>query len=154
MAKEILLLKDLQPTDLFRGDMISNRLIKTLIILSSVLVFACSESEDMKNPFYTSYETDFEVPPFSDIKNEHFLPAFEKGMKEHNLEINAIIENENSPTFENVIIALERSGSLLNKVSSVFFNLSGSNTNDVFQEIERQISPKLSQQFDAISLNH
>ena len=133
--------------------MITNGLIKTLIILSSVLVFACSESEDMKNPFYTSYETDFEVPPFSDIKNEHFLPAFEKGMKEHNLEINAIIENENSPTFENVIIALERSGSLLNKVSSVFFNLSGSNTNDVFQEIERQISPKLSQHFDAISLN-
>ena len=133
--------------------MISNGLIKTLIILSSVLVFACSESEDMKNPFYTSYETDFEVPPFSDIKDEHFLPAFEKGMKEHNLEIQSIIDNDNTPSFENVIVALERSGDLLNKVGAVFFNISQSNTNKNLENIERKISPRLTQHYDAISLN-
>jgi len=153
MTKEILLPKDRQPTDLFRGDMLSNGLIKTFIILSSVLVFACSESEDMKNPFYTSYETDFEVPPFSDIKDEHFLPAFEKGMKEHNLEIQSIIDNDNTPSFENVIVALERSGDLLNKVGAVFFNISQSNTNKNLENIERKISPRLTQHYDAISLN-
>ena len=131
----------------------TNKFVKTLIILCSVLVFACSEREEMNNPFYTSYQTDFEVPPFNDIKDEHFLPAFEKGMGEHNLEIQSIIENSEEPSFENVIVALERSGDLLNKVSSVFFNLSGSNTNKNLQEIEREISPLLSQHFDAISLN-
>ena len=131
----------------------TNKFVKTLIILCSVLVFACSEREEMNNPFYTSYQTDFEVPPFNEIKDEHFLPAFEKGMGEHNLEIQSIIENSEEPSFENVILALERSGDLLNKVSSVFFNLSGSNTNKNLQEIEREISPRLSQHFDAISLN-
>ena len=107
----------------------------------------------MENPFYKNYKTQFEIPPFSKIKEKHFMPAFIKGMEEHNNEIGQIIQNTEEPSFENVIIAMERSGELLDKVSAVFFNLSGSTTNEKLQEIEKEISPKLSQHYDSISLN-
>ena len=107
----------------------------------------------MENPFYKNYKTQFEIPPFSKIEEKHFMPAFIKGMEEHNNEIGQIIQNTEEPSFENVIIAMERSGELLDKVSAVFFNLSGSTTNEKLQEIEKEISPKLSQHYDSISLN-
>ncbi|MDA9643190.1 M3 family metallopeptidase [bacterium] len=107
----------------------------------------------MENPFYKNYKTQFEIPPFSKIEEKHFMPAFIKGMEEHNNEIGQIIQNTGEPSFENVIIAMERSGELLDKVSAVFFNLSGSATNQKLQEIEKEISPKLSQHYDSISLN-
>ncbi|MEC7830822.1 MAG: peptidase M3, partial [Pseudomonadota bacterium] len=107
----------------------------------------------MENPFYKDYDTPFEIPPFSEIEESHFIPAFLKGMEEHNNDISDIISNSEKPSFENVIIAMERSGTLLDKVSSVFYNLSGSTTNPKIQEIEKEISPKLSEHFDSISLN-
>ena len=107
----------------------------------------------MENPFYKNYKTQFEIPPFSEIEEKHFMPAFIKGMEEHNNEIEQIIQNIEKPSFENVIIAMERSGELLDKVNAVFFNLSGSATNEKLQEIEKKISPKLSQHYDSISLN-
>ena len=107
----------------------------------------------MNNPFYKSYNTQFEIPPFSEIEEKHYMPAFLKGMEEHNSEINEIIQNLEKPTFNNVIIAMERSGDILNRVSNVFFNLSGSATNIKLQEIEKEISPLLSEHYDSISLN-
>ena len=107
----------------------------------------------MENPFYRNYKTQFEIPPFSEIKEKHFMPAFIEGMEKHNNEIEQIIQNSEKPSFENVIIAMERSGELLDRVNAVFFNLSGSTTNEKLQEIEKQISPKLSQHYDSISLN-
>ena len=70
-----------------------------------------------ENPFFNTYETPHEVPPFHLIKNQHYLPAYEEGMKQHQAEIDAIINNPDAPTFKNTIDALETSGELLNKVA-------------------------------------
>ena len=70
-----------------------------------------------ENPFFNTYETPHEVPPFHLIKNQHYLPAYEEGMKQHQAEIDAIINNPEAPTFKNTIDALETSGELLNKSS-------------------------------------
>ncbi len=125
----------------------------TLITFLFLFLSPLVNSEVMENPFFTEYETNFKIPPFSQISEEHFMPAFIKGMEVHNEEINEIIENEEEPSFENIIVAMERSGSLLSRVSAVFFNLSGSTTNPKIQEIEKEISPKLSSHYDSISLN-
>ena len=125
----------------------------TLITFLFLFLSPLVNSEVMENPFFTEYETNFKIPPFSQISEEHFMPAFIKGMEVHNEEINDIIENEEEPSFENIIVAMERSGSLLSRVSAVFFNLSGSTTNPKIQEIEKEISPKLSSHYDSISLN-
>ena len=125
----------------------------TLITFLFLFLSPLVNSEVMENPFFTEYETNFKIPPFSQINEDHFMPAFIKGMELHNEEINDIIENKEEPSFENIIVAMERSGSLLSRVSAVFFNLSGSTTNPKIQEIEKEISPKLSSHYDSISLN-
>jgi len=125
----------------------------TLITFLFLFLSPLVNSEVMENPFFTEYETNFKIPPFSQINEDHFMPAFIKGMELHNEEINDIIENKEKPSFENIIVAMERSGSLLSRVSAVFFNLSGSTTNPKIQEIEKEISPKLSSHYDSISLN-
>ncbi|CAD5253952.1 Dipeptidyl carboxypeptidase [Alteromonas sp. 38] len=105
------------------------------------------------NPFFKAYTTPFQVPPFSKIKDEHYMPAFEKGMEEHLTDINNIVNNPASPTFKNTIEELERSGKLLSKVQRVFYNLAGSNTNPKMQELQRELSPLISAHYDKISLN-
>jgi len=107
----------------------------------------------MENPFLNKYNTEFEIPPFSKIDESDFMPAFTMGIEAHNKEIDSIIKNSENPSFENVIIALEKSGSLLDRVGAVFFNLSGSTSNKEIQNIEKDISPLLSQHYDSISLN-
>jgi peptidyl-dipeptidase Dcp len=107
----------------------------------------------MENPFLKKYNTEFEIPPFSKIDESDFMPAFKMGIEAHNREIDSIIKNSEDPSFENVIIELERSGSLLDRVGAVFFNLSGSTSNEAIQNIEKDISPILSQHYDSISLN-
>lgn len=107
----------------------------------------------MENPFLKKYNTEFEIPPFSKIDESDFMPAFKMGIEAHNREIDSIIKNSEDPSFENVIIELERSGSLLDRVGAVFFNLSGSTSNEEIQNIEKDISPILSQHYDSISLN-
>ena len=130
-----------------------HREIREVIIFLFILLITFSNIHAMENPFYKNYKTQFEIPPFSEIEEKHFMPAYFKGMEEHNNEIEQIIQNTEKPSFENVIIAMERSGELLDKVNAVFFNLSGSATNEKLQEIEKEISPKLSQHYDSISLN-
>ena len=105
------------------------------------------------NPFLNEYETPFKIPPFEKIKFDHYEPAFDKGMEEHQNEIDVIANNQSQPTFENTIEAMERSGKTLDKVSNVFFNLLGSNTNDDMDSLAMTISPKLSAHNDAILLN-
>ncbi len=105
------------------------------------------------NPFLNEYETPFKIPPFEEIEFAHYEPVFDIGMKEHLKEIEEIANNQQEPTFENTIEAMERSGETLDKVANVFFNLLGSNTNDDMDALAMKISPKLSAHNDSILLN-
>lgn len=109
--------------------------------------------QDMNNPFFSDYNTPFGVPPFGKILSKHYMPAFEKGMDDSRSELEAIISNKNEPTFENTVVAFDKMGDLLNRVSSVFFMQSQANTNDTLQKIEVEISPKLSAFQDEVRLN-
>ena len=105
------------------------------------------------NPFLTAYHTPFETIPFHLIKTEHFEPAIEEGMKVHNQEVDAIIHCPNEPTFHNTIVALEKSGSLLDRVSTVFGNLLSAETSDELEAIAERVMPRLSEHSNNISLN-
>jgi len=105
------------------------------------------------NPFFQEWNTPYEVPPFLDIKDEHYMPAYEQGMKQNLEEIDVIVNNPEAPTFANTIEELERTGKLLSKVGRVFSNLASSNTNPKLQELQRELSPMLSAHYDKISLN-
>ena len=106
-----------------------------------------------ENPFFEIWSTPFGLPPFDRIRAEHFPPAFDRAMAEHNAEIAAITGSAAPPTFANTIEALERSGRLLDRVSRVFFNLDSSNTNDELEAIARDHAPKLAQHQMQIALN-
>jgi peptidyl-dipeptidase Dcp len=105
------------------------------------------------NPLMTAWTTPFEAPPFTAIKPEHFAPAFAAGMAAQLAEIDAIAANPAPATFANTLHALEASGEELAKASSVFWNLSGSNTNDALQALEREWSPKFANHGTTISTN-
>jgi len=105
------------------------------------------------NPFFSDYDTPYGIPPFEKIKNEHYLPAFEKAIKEYQNEIDAIVHNPEAPSFSNTIEALEYSGALLRKVSSVFYNLTSAHTNKELQAIAKQVGPMVSNLRDDILLN-
>jgi peptidyl-dipeptidase Dcp len=105
------------------------------------------------NPFAQESPLPFHYPQFDRIKNEDYAPAFAEGMRVNAAEIDAIANNKKPATFENTIIALEKSGQLLSRVSTVFFSLSGANTNDTFKALERDLGPKLAAHSDSIRLN-
>ncbi|MBP6355890.1 MAG: peptidase M3, partial [Paludibacter sp.] len=105
------------------------------------------------NPLLETYKTPHQTIPFDKIKIEHYMPAFEEAMKQHDAEIKAIVENPKPATFENTIVALDRSGSLLTKVSSPFYNLLSSETNDEMQAIAQKVSPLFTEHSNAIRLN-
>ena len=129
---------------------------KLVFISALLLIVACQQESKMDpniNPFFQSWDTAYEVPPFMDIKDEHYMPAFKKGMEENLSDIDEIVNNSEAPTFSNTIEELERTGKLLGKVSRVFSNLASSNTNPQLQELQRQLSPMLSAHYDKISLN-
>ncbi|MEV4012333.1 M3 family metallopeptidase [Nonomuraea angiospora] len=105
------------------------------------------------NPFFTSSDLPYELPPFADIREEHYLPAFERGMAEQLAEVDAIAGSTEAPTFDNTIAALERSGRILDRTATVFFSVAASNTTDGIMEIEKEISPQLTRHGDAIRLN-
>ena len=129
------------------------------MVIASLLV-GCNNNEtkkeetvDLKNPLLAKYETNFEVPPFDLIKDEHFRPAFKEALRVHEAEVDSILKIEDQPTFANTIVALENSGQLLNKVSTVFYNLNSANTNDTIQAIAKDLAPVLSAHRDEINLN-
>ena len=105
------------------------------------------------NPFFKPYDTYFGIPDFSKIKPEHYLPAFKAGIAQHKAEIQAIIDNPDAPTFANTIEAMEFSGELTSKVASVFYNLTGADTNEQLQAISKEVSPMLSAAGDDVLLN-
>ena len=105
------------------------------------------------NPFFTVSTLPFQAPPFDKIQDSHYLPAIEEGMKQDLAEIEAIANSTEPPTFDNTIVAMERSGELLTRVSKVFFALAQSNTNPTIQAIQTEVAPKLAVHQDAIVLN-
>ncbi|MFZ4878610.1 M3 family metallopeptidase [Janthinobacterium sp. Mn2066] len=105
------------------------------------------------NPFFKASPLPFQMPQFGLIKNEHYLPAFLEGMKRQTAEVNHIANNPKPATFDNTIVALERSGQLLHRVNSIFSNMAGANTNDEIDKINVEISPKLAAHDDSIHLN-
>lgn len=125
-----------------------------LIVCLMASTYACKEKEDANaNPLLAQWDTPFGVPPFDKIKPEHYKPAFEAAMKEENREIQAIVDNDEAPSFENVIVALDNSGSLMSRVSSVFFGVTSADTNPELQAIQKEISPLLSAHNDGITMN-
>ncbi|HYW79014.1 MAG TPA: M3 family metallopeptidase [Thermoguttaceae bacterium] len=127
--------------------------MKCLFFLVVVGVTLLTGSRSDANPFFTDWDTPFGVPPFDAIGLEHYTPAFEEGMKRHDREIAAIVDNRAAPSFENTIEAMERSGALLNRVANVFFAMKSSMTNDRIEAIAKDIAPKLSKHSDAILLS-
>ena len=105
------------------------------------------------NPFLTVSHTPFETTPFHLIKTEHFEPAMEEGMKVHNQEVDAIVNSPDAPTFANTIVALEKSGALLDRVTTVFGNLLSAETNDELEALAERMMPRLSEHSNNISLN-
>ena len=108
---------------------------------------------EASNPFATVSSLPFNYPAWDKIRNEHFAPAFAEGMRVEALEVEAIANNKAAPTFENTIVAMERSGRLLDRVSAAFGTLSGSYTNDTIIALSKELAPKLAAHGDAIRLN-
>ena len=121
-----------------------------IISAMSALAMSCA---DTQNPFFSEFDTPYGVPPFDKIKTEHYMPAFIEGMRQDSLDIEAIVNNPEPPTFENTIEALENSGAMLERVSSVFFNLYSADTNDDMDAIAEKVSPLLSDHSDNIYMN-
>lgn len=107
----------------------------------------------MENPLLSKFNTPFEVPPFDEIKVEHYIPAYEEAMKQHNLEIKEIVNNAEAATFENTVEKFAKSGAALSKVSYIFNNLNTALTNDKMQEVAQTVAPLISKHYDDISLN-
>ena len=126
---------------------------KTIITTCAAAIVCGSAMAKGGNPFLGKYTTPYGIPPFEQIKVEHYKPAFVKGMEEHKKEIDAIVNNKKTATFENTIAALDRSGELLNKVASVFYGQNSACTSDEMQAVSREISPLLSQHSDDITMN-
>ncbi|MCW4468228.1 M3 family metallopeptidase [Flavobacterium sp. MFBS3-15] len=105
------------------------------------------------NPLLAAFETPYQAPPFHLIKNEHYKPAILEGIRVHQGEIDAIAAGKDAPTFENTIVALETSGTLLNRVNTIFSNITSANTNDTLQALAQELAPELSKHNDNIYLN-
>ncbi|MFD2633183.1 M3 family metallopeptidase [Idiomarina piscisalsi] len=112
-----------------------------------------SQEATAMNPFFEASPLLYQAPDFDAIELKHFKPAFERGMKEHMEEIEAIATNSEEPMFENTIVAMEKSGAILGRVSSVFYNLSSSHSNDQIRELQAELAPKMAAHGDNISLN-
>ena len=108
---------------------------------------------ETQNPFFTAYHTPHQTAPFHLIKMEHYEPAILQGMEEQNKEIEAIISNPEEPTFANTIVALEKSGNLLNRVSTVFGNLMSAETCDEMEALAEKLMPMLTEHSNNITLN-
>jgi len=105
------------------------------------------------NPFFEVSPLPLHYPQFDKIKDSDFAPAFDRGMAEQVSEINAIANNQDAPTFENTILAMEKSGQLLGRASRTFGNFTSANTNDTLNKLDEEYSPKFAAHYDSISLN-
>ena len=110
-------------------------------------------ANEASNPFFAPSTLPLQYPPFDKIKDSDFAPAFDRGMADQLAEMNAIVNDAQAPTFENTIVAMEKSGRILDRATTVFFNLVGADTNDARKKIQAEYSPKFAAHQDAISLN-
>ena len=122
------------------------------ILPTSCMTYSCATQTET-NPFLTEFQTEHGVPPFDKIKLEHYEPAFLKGIEEQNANIDAIVNNSDAPTFENVIVALDNSSPTLDRVSAIFYNMTEAETTDDLKELSIKLAPTLSEHSDNISLN-
>lgn len=123
---------------------------KIIIMMTALAMTACTQRE---NPFFSEFEGPFGAPDFSKIQSTDYLPAFEKGIRQHHAEVDAIANNEDTPTFENTIDALEISGKLLASVEGVFFNLKESDVDDVMKSTEEKVMPLLTEEMAYLTMN-
>ena len=136
---------------------------KLLFIMAvSALAAGCADNSipkaqlpelDKSNPLLAAWDTPHETPPFSEIKLAHYEPAFDAAIACSRAEVEAIVKNPKKPTFGNTIVALERQGELLNRISGIFFNLMEADTSDEMQEIAQRVQPKLTELSNDISLD-
>jgi peptidyl-dipeptidase Dcp len=130
-----------------------------ILILVAALAAACAKKESEKpvteppNPFLTEWTTPFGTPPFAEIQETHYMPAFEAGMAEQKKEVEAIAASIEAPTFANTLEAFEKSGALLAKVANVFFLFTSNHTNDAIQKIQQDVAPLLAKHNDDIVLD-
>ena len=121
-------------------------------LLNAAQITAVSAA-DPDNPLLKESALPYHYPPFDKIKDAHFVPAIEAGMREQLKEVDVVANNSEKPTFENTVVALERTGRLLDRAEQTFSNLNACNTNPTLQKIEKEMAPKLSAHRDAIHLN-
>lgn len=135
---------------------------KSLLIISlSIMSFTAYSQDkasnlktlDPKNPFASEFSTPYQTPPFDLIKAEHYVPAFAAGMHEQAVNIDKITKNTTVADFNNTILALDESGELLGRVSSVFYSMTGAQTDETLQKIATELSPQMSEHSDNIYLN-
>ncbi|QGY45598.1 peptidase M3 [Maribellus comscasis] len=133
------------------------KLLFVIFVLGLALVSCQSQKKEnsttMENPFFKEWTTPFGVPPFDEIKVEHYVPAVKEGIQQQQAEIDAIVANTADPTFKNTILEMDKSGELLSKVSGVFGPLNSANTNEEMQAVAREISPLTTQHRDNIMMN-
>src|SRR3978361_790148 len=110
-------------------------------------------SQAPANPLLKAWQTPFETPPFAEIAPEHFLPAFEQAFADHSAEIAAITHDPSVPDFANTVTALERSGKLLSKVASVFYDLVSAHSNPALLEIDKEVSLRMARHWNPIMMN-
>jgi len=133
------------------------RKIGITLVTVALIASACNQqkqpAKDMNNPFFKEYATPFQVPPFNEIKLEHYMPAIDAGIADQLAEIKTITDNKEAATFDNTIKAFDESGLLLYRANSVFSNLNSANTDDQMQALARDITPKITAHSDNIMLN-
>lgn len=111
------------------------------------------EGKAQENPFFSEFKTPYQVPDFQKIKLEHYLPAYQEAIKQHDAEIAAIVNNKAKPTFENTIVALDNSGEMLGRVGSTFGNVMGTDGDKAMRDLAKQITPLTSKHYDDINFN-
>jgi peptidyl-dipeptidase Dcp len=129
------------------------RNVLMFVVCVLVAIAGCGDKAPTVNRFFTEWTTPFGVAPFDEIQEEHFLPAFERAIAEQRAEVEAIAQNPDPPTFENTLVALDATGTLMTKVSGVFYTLTGAETNEQIQAIAKEVAPLRSNLRDDILMN-
>ncbi|MBR5808043.1 MAG: M3 family metallopeptidase [Alistipes sp.] len=125
----------------------------TLVMTALNTTFCSKQVQNEGNPLLAEFNTPYGVPPFDLIKAEHYKPAFKQAMSLHNEEVAAILANQEEPTFENTILELDRSGSLLANISELFGMMCAAMNSEEMQEVQEEVMPLLAAHYDAISMN-
>ncbi len=124
-----------------------------LMLIPLMALSACDKKGTGDNPFFAEWDTPYGMPPFDQIRPEHYKPAYEEAMKRNVAEIEAIIENKDEPSFENVVLAFDNAGAMLDHVGSVFGMVNSSDSSDALRAVEAEMTPLLIAHYDNISLD-